>query len=202
MGIIHMTVAPMDVAGRLRDILFTTEEKKDGGWRITAHQLTPLGGELSSVAKTIYTSSQPIHLLKAAADGTVIVAASEARVLMGCIRSKDFRTLDEIKFDFRIFQSTDFISCLDVRVAPSQSKAKAAKSRKDMVGTVDVVIGDVKGSIFIHNDLLAKLVKLQHTNASIPAINILPRKLHWHRKSVGSVKWSLDGKSRRLISKG
>jgi NET1-associated nuclear protein 1 (U3 small nucleolar RNA-associated protein 17) len=57
---------------------------------------------------------------------------------------------------------------------------------------VDLVVGDVQGVIFLHNDLLAKLF-LQSLDGKTPGINLVPRKLHWHRQAVHAVKWSLDG---------
>ena len=44
-GCIHMTVASMESAGRRRDVVFTTEARKDGGWRITANELAPQTGQ-------------------------------------------------------------------------------------------------------------------------------------------------------------
>lgn len=194
MGMIHMTVASMTSAGRKRDIVFTTEERRDGGWRVTAHELTPPGSKVPTVARTIYTSPQPIHILKAVKGGSLIVAASENRVLVGNLRHEDFDTVDKIRYEFRIFESTDYISTIDVRVTEVAASAKSKKSKAETFGIVDVVVGDVKGSIFIHTDLLRKLIQSQHAVAAgKSAVDLMPRKMHWHRKAVGSVKWSLDG---------
>jgi len=189
-----MTAASMTSAGRQRDIVFTTEARRDGGWRITAHELTPTGNDVPTAARTIYTSPQPIHILKAANGGSVIVAASENRVLLGNLRNQDFETVDNIRYEFRIFESTDYISSIDVRVTDRPSATKSKKTKVETAGIVDVVVGDVKGSIFVHTDLLRRLVQSQQAaTAGKPAVDLLPRKMHWHRKAVGSVKWSLDG---------
>jgi NET1-associated nuclear protein 1 (U3 small nucleolar RNA-associated protein 17) len=47
----------------------------------------------------------------------------------------------------------------------------------------------------VHNDLLAKLFS-QHADGKLPpGLSLVPRKLHWHRQVVHTVKWSLDGTS-------
>lgn len=192
MGMIHMTATAMTFGGQKRDVVFTTEARRDGGWRITAHQLTPPGSETPSVAKTIYTSTQPIHILKAAKSGGVVVAASENRVLMGNVRGEGFESVEKMKYEFFVFESTDYISTIDVRVTERAKTAKNQKNSKgEKFGVVDVVVGDVKGSIFVHNDLLRKVSNAQHKEG--PAVSLTPRKLHWHRKTVETVKWSLDG---------
>ncbi|ELR06167.1 hypothetical protein VC83_01301 [Pseudogymnoascus destructans] len=198
MGMTHMTASSMTSAGRTRDIVFTTEERRDGGWRVTAHELTPPGSDIPTVARTIYTSTQPIHILKVVKNGSLIVAASERRVLVANLRTTDFDSVDKIRYEFRVFESTDYISSIDVRVTSAdksqKSKSKESKSKAETFGVVDVVVGDVKGSIFVHNDLLRKMIQSQNAVASgKPAVDMLPRKMHWHRKAVQSVKWSLDG---------
>lgn len=192
MGLTHMTATAVAFGGKKRDVVYTTEPKRDGGFRITAHELTPPGSETPTVAKTIYTSTQPIHILKAAKSGGVVVAASENRVLMGNLRGEDFETVEKMKYEFRVFESTDFISSIDVRVTERQQTSKDKKKTKaEKFGIVDVVIGNVKGSIFVHSDLLHKLSSAEHKGKAVA--DLTPRKMHWHRKAVETVKWSLDG---------
>jgi NET1-associated nuclear protein 1 (U3 small nucleolar RNA-associated protein 17) len=180
----------MDSIEHRQDVVFTTE-KHEEGWRISAHELSYLGSSTATRSRTIYASTQPIQLLKAVDEGAIIIAASEERVLLGSLRSADFGTVDKIKYEFRIFESTNAISSLDARVSKRGSGTKL-----DKVKVVDVVVGDVKGAIFVHNDLLRNLIGSQKSTANDQhPISLIPRKLHWHRKAVNCVKWSLDGLS-------
>lgn len=190
-GCIHMTVASMESAGRRRDVVFTTEMKKDGGWRITANELAWPGSPVETAVRTIYTSNQRINYLKTAMEGAVIVAASENRILVGSLRSPDFGTVDKIKYEILVFESSDFISSLDVKAHSRPERISSKKKRVVPIPVVDVVVGDVKGSIFLHNDLLGNL----HAGAFERAagISLVPRKFHWHRQAVNTVKFSLDG---------
>jgi NET1-associated nuclear protein 1 (U3 small nucleolar RNA-associated protein 17) len=191
-GITNMAVAAINSAGRRRDVLFTTG-KHDEGWRISAHELV-VGKSATIESRTVYTSAQVIQILTANDEGTVIIAASEERVLLGAIRNIDFDLIDKIRYEFRIFESTDLISSMDVRVSKRNRPPGSKASKMDRVEVVDVVAGDVKGAIFVHNDLLGNLTRSQ--NPSVDGqhpISLIPRKLHWHRKSVQAAKWSLDG---------
>ena len=191
-GCIHMTAASTESAGRRRDVVFTTEVRKDGGWRITANELARPTDSFETAARTIYTSNQRINFLKTSKDGFVIVAASEKRILIGSLRSTEYNTIDKIRYEFRVFESTEFISSLDLKVSARTGVETLGKSVLKRLPVVDVVVGDAKGSIFVHNDLLGNLARSQDDKLP-PGISLIPRKLHWHRKEVCTVKWSLDG---------
>ncbi|CAG8953167.1 hypothetical protein HYFRA_00003367 [Hymenoscyphus fraxineus] len=185
-GCIYMTVASMESAGRRRDIVFTTEIGKNDVWRVTANELTAT----EPMARTIYTCNSRINFIKTGYEGAVIAATSGNKIMLGNLRSANFGTVDKIRYEFRVFESADTICSLDLKV----SKRPAAENPSHQLSRpiVDLVVGDVLGSIFVHDDLLANLHRLQ--DGKLPkGISITPRKLHWHRQAVHTVKWSLDG---------
>lgn len=199
-GVQHMTAASMISAGRTRDVLFTTERRKDEGFRITAHELTQPDDTVVTVARTIYTSPHAISFLKTVQNGEILVAVSQQRLLLANLRNDDYNTIDKIRYEFNIFESSDHITTVDVRTLkrPGEDGKKKSSFREKLVAQnmVDVVIGDVRGAIFVHHDLMYKLN--QAHKATKPTPSLTPRKLHWHRKAVNSVKWSLDGMFARL----
>jgi NET1-associated nuclear protein 1 (U3 small nucleolar RNA-associated protein 17) len=189
----HITVASMNSDGRRRDVIFTSE-KQDEGWRITAYELLLLGTSPIAQSRVIYTSTKPIHILRAEGEGGVIIAASEERILLGTLRSADFGTIDKMRYEFRVFESTSFVCSMDIRVSKRTAEPGRKLTKLDKISVVDVVVGDVRGAIFVHNDLLGNLIQSQNPPAEgSNSINLIPRKLHWHRKAVQTVKWSLDG---------
>ncbi|KAK0123040.1 hypothetical protein ONS96_010050 [Cadophora gregata f. sp. sojae] len=193
-GCIHMTVASMESADRRRDVVFTTEARKDGGFRITANELAPPDSSIQTAARTIYTSNQRIDFLKTAREGSVIVAASGSKVLVGRLRSTEYDTIDKLRYEFRVFESSDAIKTLDIRVTqrPGAEDMKKANPLKK-IPVVDLVIGDVRGVIFVHNDLFPKIWIGSEGQMSGVSLALAPRKLHWHRQAVHTTKWSLDG---------
>jgi NET1-associated nuclear protein 1 (U3 small nucleolar RNA-associated protein 17) len=188
-----MTVASMESAGRRRDVVFTTEAKKDGGWRITANELAPPKGPIQTVARTIYTSNTRVQFLKTGKEGAVLVASSGKKVLIGSLRSTDYGTIDKIRYEFRVFESPDDISSLDLRITDRSKSTVSGEKGSKRYPVVDVAVGDVKGSIFVHNDIVLNIFRPQQSSAGESGIHLIPRKLHWHRQAVHTVKWSLDG---------
>ncbi len=190
-GCIHMTVASMESADRRRDVVFTTEVRKDGGYRITANELAPPNGNIKTVARTIYTSNQRIAYLKTARQGSIIVGASGNKILVGRLRSTEYDTIDKIRYEFRVFESTDAIKCLDIRISERRIEEMKKKDSLKRMPVLDLVVGDVRGVVYLHNDLLAKV--FSGSEGVLSGVSLVPRKLHWHRQAVHTVKWSLDG---------
>lgn len=195
-GCNYMTVASMESVGRRRDVIFTTEIRKAGGFRITANEL-PLPPTLPST-RTVYTSPYRIEYLQTAQEGSVLVGVSGNKILLGRLKSTDYDTVDKMRYEFRVFESVDAIKSLDMRVtyrtrAELDGLKKSNLLRKTPI--VDLVVGDVRGVVFLHDDLLAKLFIQSQDGSLPPGASIMPRKMHWHRQAVQTVKWSLDGMS-------
>ncbi|KAG9238068.1 WD repeat-containing protein-like protein [Amylocarpus encephaloides] len=193
-GCIHMTVASIESVGRRRDVVLTAEPGKTEGSRITANELTSPGSGIATVARTIYTSKSEIGFLKTACEGSVIVAAAGNKVIIGHIRLFDFDTVDKIRYEFRMFESPSAISSLDVKAVPGTAeRPKKTPAKVVPIPIADLTVGDVRGAIFVHNDILRKLHLSQGSAPKAQGANLTPRKYHWHRQAVNTVKWSLDG---------
>jgi NET1-associated nuclear protein 1 (U3 small nucleolar RNA-associated protein 17) len=186
-----MVAASMESAERRRDVVFTTELTKEGKWRITANELTLPGSSISTASKTIFSSMEQINFLKTAKDGSVIVALAGTTIVVGSLKSNEYGTIDKMKYEFHVFQSSDPISSLDIRVSERaytpKSPGKNPKAKSYPI--LDVVVGDVKGVIYLHSDLLQNLARFN----TIPGPHLIPQKLHWHRQEVRTVKFSTDG---------
>jgi len=187
-----MTVASMESAGRRRDIVITTEPRKGGGWRITANELAPPDSKFKTAAKTIYTSAHRINMLRTVCDGSIVVAVADNAVMIGSLKAMDYGTVDKVKYEFRIFETTEAISSMDVKVVERISGREFPKPISKLP-CLHVAIGGVNGSIYYYMDILAKLVMAQR--GGLPSgVSLVPKKLHWHRQAVYTVKFSLDGK--------
>ncbi|CCU78026.1 WD domain-containing protein [Blumeria hordei DH14] len=192
-GCIHMTVASMESHGRKRDVVFTTEARKEGGFRTTANELAEPDGTIAIAARTIYTSQEPIQFLKATRDGSIIVGASGKRILVGRLRSTEFNTVDKIKFEFRTFESNEFITSLDLKVSLQNEVEVTRKDKLQKTPVVDLVVGNIKGVIFVHYNIAGELFGQSKNGLLLSTTNLVPPRLHWHRQAVNSIKWSLDG---------
>jgi NET1-associated nuclear protein 1 (U3 small nucleolar RNA-associated protein 17) len=185
----HMMIASLDAPEGKRDIIFTVGSIENK-CQILVHELSELGESTTVKSKVIYSTPYPISNVQASSDGAVIVATAGARILVGSLRGQEL-----VRYEFRIFESSDVLSSMDFRVSKrAPETGKKGPSRLDRYPVVDVVVGNVKGVIFLHDDLLGNLVRSETPSAEGPnPLSLAPRKHHWHRKAVLSVKWSLDG---------
>ena len=173
-----------------QDTVFTIDRqhpnKRD---TITAHRLSY--GQNPTAATSVQLFAPPRYLqgLRILARGEVIVAFSHQGIALGQISTKEKQPFSQKTYIWREFDCANEISCFDARVI-----SKKKRKQKDCT-FVDVVVGTMNGPIFMYSDILNKLVS--HTQPkegnSTPSI-LDPRRYHWHREAVGTVKWSKDGK--------
>ena len=75
----------------------------------------------------------------------------------------------------------------------------AARPAFDAASAIDIAIGDISGVLLLFEDILSSFAAIESTQKggktrADNAESLRPKKLHWHRDAIGSVKWSLDGK--------
>lgn len=194
-GCVHMTVASMESSGRRRDVVFLTDIRNgDGAFRVTANELHSPESGIPNDARTIYTSTEPISLMRTAREGSVLVGSSGKRMIVGRLKSTEYNTMKHIRYEFRMVESTEVIKSLDLRVSNrSAIEAEGLKKSLKKTPVVDVVVGDVRGVLYLHNDIQLKLFSQSPDSSLSSGLSLTPRKLHWHRQAVHTVKWSLDG---------
>ncbi|KAB8304819.1 hypothetical protein EYC80_004160 [Monilinia laxa] len=180
--------------GAIYRLDWTTGAGNDQSWKISStgciHMTVASMISAGRRRDVVFTTETPINYLQTAHGGSVLLAASGKSVLLGYVRNLDFDTTDKVRYVFRVFDSTSTILSLDARVSPRTSTDDRNIPKK--IPVVDVVVGDSRGVIFLHRDLLGNLIQSENKSYA-SMINLVPAKLHWHRKGVQTVKWSLDG---------
>ncbi|KAL2039315.1 hypothetical protein N7G274_007983 [Stereocaulon virgatum] len=179
-----------------RDLVYTVDSKHGEPWLLSAHRLARVDDATNSDAATLLKYDEPISSIKVLERGRVIVAASRAQLIIGYCKNPITPDLRDLSYTWRIVECPEWIAGFDVRTRHRMVQNQAEK--KGMVSeAIDVAIGGLKGSIYIYEDLLNQLI---HRERRKDSIDIISRRLHWHRNSVLTIKWSLDGNY--LISGG
>lgn len=121
------------------------------------------------------------------------MVAAGSTIHYGSLKVKDggIQTLANLEYQFCAFDVPDIVACLDLRPL-----VKSGSKGKTEIQQLDLVVGTARGPIFHYGDILSKLPREGSKNLKAGVIQ--PRKYHWHRKAVHSVKFSGDGKSPRL----
>ncbi|KAK0747835.1 WD40-repeat-containing domain protein [Apiosordaria backusii] len=176
--LVDMSVDAIEIGNSKIDVLLVLQKTAPTAAQITAYTRESLleGKE----GLLLHSFDESPQVLRFAAGGRLIVAAAKTALHIGKLKVNKITSLDALQFDFHSFDLPDIISCLDVR--PTWKEKKLSRA--------DVVVGCARGAIYLYNDILSGLSDR----------SLQPRKLHWHRRAVHSIKWSKDGNY--LISGG
>jgi len=135
---------------------------------------------------------EPLTSLKILDDGHVIVATSGKKVIIGTTEVADKPSLKETVYVWREIECSEWITSIDVQVEHADTQVRPQKPHSVGNG-LNIVIGGLKGAIFIYENILRKLIKKETVSKTSKMEEINPRRLHWHRNAVAAVKWSADG---------
>ena len=189
----HSIVASKPSADdEINDLVYTIDRKGDGPWMITAHRLLGGSDAANTDLVTLRKYPEPLTSLRVYEGGRVIVATSGSCLMIGTTEKPNATPLRNVSYTWREVQCPEWITSIDVQIKHVGKGAKKTKQGKSTFqGAVHIVLGGLKGAIFMYEDLLRTLVEAErHSNK---AANITSQRKHWHRNAVLSVKWSADG---------
>ncbi|KAK3694886.1 WD40-repeat-containing domain protein [Podospora appendiculata] len=189
--VLDMTVESVEFAHATEDVLLVLQKLTKASGQIVAYDTNALS---TKNGKLLHTYDDSPQLLRSSASGRLIVAAAKEAIHIGLLKtkSKPLERLGDLEYRFHSFGATDIITCLDIRTTLRTTNKGGSE-----IQSVDLVVGCARGAIYLYDDILAKLPSGSSISKASP---IQPRKYHWHRRAVHSVKWSEDGNY--LISGG
>ena len=179
-----------------RELVFGVT-KEDGGWSVRAYAIdTP---EVPPI--TVLTRNQnPITAVKAHPSGRVILVSTPQSLLIGALSRRAHISANsqsaDLEYDWYELNCKEPPTCFDFRFIPSQAADINAVDALDAVrdqDTLHVAYGGLQGSIYMHADILSELKGVTSARERTRRHDLLPRKLHWHRESVGAIAFSPDG---------
>ena len=173
------------------DLVYTVDKKGQEPWLLSVHRLAGIEDDAKTDVKTLFKNQDPLTSVKIIGKGRVIVATSGSQVILGTSDEPASTLLKEVWYRWRIIECPEYIVSTDLRVGEPAETQKMSKGGKSTVYSIDIVVGGLKGSIHIYEDLLRKLIKKNRH------VEVTSRRLHWHRNAVQAVKWSADGESFR-----
>ena len=184
------------------DVVYTREQKADRWW-ISAHRLRVEADASRTESKTILSTSSPITHYHVTDGGLLLIAVSGSRLMVGeLVGDATASSLKDLKYIWREVTTPAPINALDVRISTrvspptnGQSSSLSSSSPRKKISdiSVDVLVGDSNGVIFVHQDLHANLVRRERQSNGSIDVRTSVRRMHWHREAVRTVKWSRDG---------
>ena len=174
-----------------KDLVYTVDRKEGEPWLLSAHRLVGVADAANADVVTLLKYEEALSSFQVLEGGKIIVAASGSHIILGHCEAPDVPTLQDLIYVWRVIESPEWVASIDARYRPRLEQV-ADKKAANCEG-VDIAIAGYKGSIYIYEDLLARLIRKERFPSKATAGDITPRRLHWHRNSVLAVKWSLDG---------
>ncbi|KAK1755009.1 WD40-repeat-containing domain protein [Echria macrotheca] len=181
-GILDLAVGAGELIGSDEDILFVLHNHGESRAQIVAYEKRSLS---TGEGTLLHTVEQGPYILREAVNGRILVASAENALHVGLLKSKGKapKSLSDLEYRFYSFKTPDLVACLDIRPLIQPTKKGGVEIRQ-----VDVVVGGARGAVYLYMDLASKL-----NGEGGKAGSIQPRKYHWHRKAVHSVKFTTDG---------
>ncbi|KAL2023664.1 hypothetical protein VTK56DRAFT_1821 [Thermocarpiscus australiensis] len=188
--VLDMTVDVVEIGGKPKDVLLVLKRVTKSSAQIVGYDSKALS---ANNGKLLHNYDGGPQLLRSTAGGRAIVAAAKETLHVGLLKANKPATLDDLAYLFHSFDVPDIVSCLDLRPTMRLTKKGGIELQ-----SIDVAVGCARGAIYLYSDLLSKLPGDGSSSARAGVIQ--PKKYHWHRRAVHSVKWSEDGNY--LISGG
>ncbi|KAJ5852814.1 hypothetical protein N7534_005357 [Penicillium rubens] len=167
---ISMSLALVGDEGSAAAISFSIVSQKDGKRQISINAL----GDKKIQGTTALETSQKINSIKVTHDGRVIIASDGKHLFMGTTTGAGLENLETVQYVWREATLPANATCFDIQTQGSES--------------IDLAVGASVGSILIYQNVLNTLFGKDLSDKKSS-----PRKLHWHRGSVNTVRWSKDG---------
>jgi NET1-associated nuclear protein 1 (U3 small nucleolar RNA-associated protein 17) len=143
------------------------------------------------IQKTILSSERSIlPTMRASSDGRILALCAGDRLYLGQLDQGPGNP-SESSYTWREATIPGMVVSMDARFRQETTKHGSTRT------AVDVVLGFKDGVILIYEDILYGLIGKEK---GIKTADISSRRLHWHRDTVKTVKWSRDGNY--LISGG
>ena len=175
-------------------LVYSVDKPEEGKWTITAHRLMARENASKTELNTLLKYEEPVSSLHIYKEGAIVVATSGHKLLIGSTDNPHQPLLKHISYVWREITCSEWITSIDTRVRSVDASSRKNKMVKDAAKcAVDIVVGGIRGAIFVYDDLLASLISKEDKSKDGITDDISPRKLHWHRNAVSSVKWSTDG---------
>lgn len=170
-------------------VVFVAGEPKGTSLRaVYRAQLLP---ESKVDMKEISRTPKGLSGMQVTSNGTMVVLMVNEQVWV--MRHK------ETRWDVKKYTLPETLKCMDILPVREATEIKGKKKVGPSGG--HVVVGDKKGALYILHDVLVPTekrpkVEKKEGEKKAPVAQkapMVPKKLHWHREAVASVKWALNG---------
>ena len=167
---------------------------------VNVHALRTGAQASTTELKPILKTSSNIIDIQVLLQGRFVVVACGDSLMVGKRQKQSKTAVQDFEYVWRELKFAQRITTFHTYVRdPAEVTGKPAKSVQDHRDVIDIAIGDISGVLLLFEDILSSFAAIESVQKggktkADNAESLRPKRLHWHRDAIGSVKWSLDGK--------
>lgn len=189
-------IAVITLPGVEEDLLYCHEAGESHILNVQA--LSAKSDASKTASKHILTSKSAIRSFQVLSRGKYVIVGTTNSVTIGKRLKPNKTALQDIEYVWRELKFSKRLTTWDAYIRQAEVSDKSKRSATGQRDVIDLAVGDETGVILLFEDMLASFAAMESFKKSSDghtddAENLRPKRLHWHRDAVGSVKWSLDG---------
>jgi NET1-associated nuclear protein 1 (U3 small nucleolar RNA-associated protein 17) len=173
----------------------------DAGGKNISLRILPIKAKANeprhSLKQILDTGSSTIRGIQVLLQGKYVVVSSDDSITVGKrVKANSKTELQDFEYVWREFKFSKRITTFNAYHREPQETGKGKKVAQDQREVIDIAVGHDSGVVLLFEDILASFAAIEKGKKGKidTAEGLKPKRLHWHRDAVGSVKWSLDGK--------
>jgi NET1-associated nuclear protein 1 (U3 small nucleolar RNA-associated protein 17) len=190
-------MAVVTLPGSDEDLVYCHETGKSH--IVNVHALRTKSQPSKTELKRVLKMSSAITNVQVLLQGKYVIVSTAESITVGK-RLKVSRTaVQEFEYIWRELKFSKRVTTYSTYIRQPELSDKGKKTATDQRDILDLAVGDETGVILLFEDILASFAAIEsnqkgNKSKTDMAESLRPKRFHWHRDVVGSVKWSLDGK--------
>jgi NET1-associated nuclear protein 1 (U3 small nucleolar RNA-associated protein 17) len=196
-GAIVRNMAVITQPGSDEDLIYC-HETSDKQHIINVHALRTKSQASKTELKRVLKTNSAITSLQVLLQGKYVVIATPDSVTVGKRLKVSKTAVQEFEYVWRELKFSKRVTTCHMYFRQPEALEKGKRTAHDQRDVLDLAVGDEIGVILLFEDMLASFAAIEiaqkgSKNRTDNAESLRPKRFHWHRDAVGSVKWSLDG---------
>jgi NET1-associated nuclear protein 1 (U3 small nucleolar RNA-associated protein 17) len=165
---------------------------------VNVHALRTKSQASKTELKRVLKTTSAITSLQVLLQGKYVIIATAESITVGKRLKVSKTAVQEFEYVWRELKFSKRVTTCSTYYRQREVPENGKKSAQDQRDVLDLAVGDEVGVILLFEDILASFAAIEssqkgNNSRTDSAESLRPKKLHWHRDAVGSVKWSLDG---------
>jgi NET1-associated nuclear protein 1 (U3 small nucleolar RNA-associated protein 17) len=165
---------------------------------VNVHALRTNAQASKTELKRVLKAASPITNVQVLLQGKYVIISTAESITVGK-RLKVTRTaVQEFEYVWRELKFSKRVTTCHTYFRQPETLEKGKRTAEYERDILDLAVGDEIGVVLLFEDILASFAAIEpiqkgERSKTDSAESFRPKRLHWHRDAVGSVKWSLDG---------